>query len=451
MRLNNAKSRIIFAVLITLFIASLWGGAFYIDAWLKKNGKCLCGNGPVSESQDASQNQTAAVPSIPAEKKLILAKGIYLTGWSAGNEAGKLDKILDLIDKTELNAVVIDIKDSSGKITFKTNNPLFAEIGSEQAKIRDVKNLIKRLRERGVYAIGRIAVFEDPELAFKKPHLALKNKLSGKPWKNSNGLVWVDPAAKEVWDYNIALAKEGIAAGFDEINFDYIRFPSDGNLSNISYPFWDGKIAKHEVIRSFFEYLHGELKSSGVALSADLFGQTLWQNDGLNIGQRLQDAAPYFDVISPMLYPSHFPEGFYGFQNPAEHPYEIIYQSLIKAQKTLTASSAGVSGPIGEDRKIQGALTTAETTVAEKEPSESNFVSDSDALKKVKIRPWLQDFDMGANYNEKMIRLQKKAVEDAAKQVGQDGAFGWTFWNAANNYTNKAFDPEQKQESGIKN
>lgn len=422
--------------LIILFIASLWGGAFYVDAWLKKNGKCLCGNAPVSESLISSQDQTAAVPSVPAEKKLILAKGIYLTGWSAGNEAGKLDKILDLIDKTELNAVVIDIKDSTGEITFKTNNPLFAEIGSEQAKISDVKNLIKRLHEKGVYAIGRIAVFEDPELAFKKPHLALKNKSTGKPWKNSRGLVWVDPAAKEVWDYNIVLAKEGIAAGFDEINFDYIRFPSDGNLSNIGYPFWDGEKPKNEVIRSFFEYLNKELSPAGVVLSADLFGQTLWQNDGLNIGQRLVDAAPYFDVISPMLYPSHFPNGFYGFQNPAEHPYEIIYQSLINAQKTLNGSSAGVSGSINKgDGKIQGALTAPEA-------AEPNSASDSNTPKKAKIRPWLQDFDMGANYNEKMIRLQKKAIEDAAKQIGQDGAFGWTFWNAANNYTEKAFDSE---------
>lgn len=436
-------NKILLPALIILFIASLWGGAFYVDAWLKKNGKCLCGNGPVSESLISSQDQTAAVPSVPAEKKLILAKGIYLTGWSAGNEAGKLDKILDLIDKTELNAVVIDIKDSTGEITFKTNNPLFAEIGSEQAKISDVKNLIKRLRERGVYAIGRIAVFEDPELAFKKPHLALKNKSTGKPWKNSRGLVWVDPAAKEVWDYNVALAKEGIAAGFDEINFDYIRFPSDGNLSNIGYPFWDGEKPKNEVIRSFFEYLNKELSPSGVVLSADLFGQTLWQNDGLNIGQRLADAAPYFDVIAPMLYPSHFPEGFYGFQNPAEHPYEIIYQSLIKAQKTLTASSAAVSGPTEGNRKIQGVLTTAGNE--ENNAGETSSSIGSNVPKKAKIRPWLQDFDMGANYNEKMIRLQKKAIEDAAKQIGQDGAFGWTFWNAANNYTEKAFDAEESR------
>lgn len=420
------KSRLIAAFLIILFIVSLWVGAFYIYYFFREDEKCLCENNTFQVQLPNHNEVTMSVSEKiePIKRTPPFVKAVYMTGWSAGNGAGKLDKIIDLIDKTEINAVVIDVKDSTGVISFKTGNVLFENLGTEQNKIPDIKNLIQRLREKNIYAIGRIAVFEDPELASKKPELALKNKITGKIWRNSNGIAWVDPASKEVWEYNISLAKEAIAVGFDEINFDYIRFPSDGNISNIKYPFWDGKNEKYDVIRSFFEYLNKELKASGVFLSADLFGQTLWQNDGLNIGQRLADAAPYFDIISPMIYPSHFPEGFFGFQNPAEHPYEIIFQSLINAQKTLMTSSEEPIEKL-ESGKVQGVLF---------EPV------DDVVLNGFKIRPWLQDFDMGANYNEKMIRLQKKAVQDVAEKIGEEGAFGWSFWNAANNYTEKAFD-----------
>jgi hypothetical protein len=204
----------------------------------------------------------------------------------------------------------------------------------------------------------------------------------------------VDPACREVWDYNLDLAKEAVTRGFDEIQFDYVRFPSDGNISLCSFPFWDQGIPKHEVIRDFFAYASRELASYRVPISVDLFGLTLWRDDDLNIGQRMVDAMNYVDYICPMVYPSHYPPHFMGFQNPAEHPYEIVYESLIRGQSILSQARA-----------------------------------------RARLRPWLQDFNLGARYDSEKILLQKRAVYDAR-------CFGWVCWNPQNRYTEAALEPD---------
>ena len=213
-----------------------------------------------------------------------------------------------------------------------------------------------------------------------------------------NGLAWVDPASQEVWDYNLEIAKEAIKVGFDEINFDYIRFPSDGNTANIVYPFWDGKTLKKEIMKRFFEYINQRLEPLGTPISADLFGLTMSSTNDLGIGQWLENSAPYFDYVCPMVYPSHYPNGFMGFGNPAQHPYEIISTELIKGNERLASLSA-----LNPDLKL------------------------------AKIRPWLQDFDMGAIYDGEMIRLQKKATEDG-------NGFGWLLWNPKNIYTDDGLE-----------
>ncbi len=327
---------------------------------------------------------------IIAEKQPVYSKGIYSTFWTAGSL--RIDELLDLIKRTELNTVVIDIKDVTGHIGFDTDNKLINEIGSEQISVKDIKSLVDKFHKEGVYVIARIAVFEDDFLPKKRPYLALKTK-NGNLWRDFRGLTWLDPASKEVWDYNIALAKEAVKKGFDEINLDYIRFPSDGNISNIVYPFWDNKTSKQEVIRQFFEYFSQEIRPLAF-ISADLFGLTLTSSHDLNIGQWLEDAALYFDYISPMVYPSHYPEGYEGFANPAFYPYEIIYKALTIGKERLDA----ISSP-------------------------------------AKLRPWLQDFDLGAVYTPEMIELQKQAVYDA-------GAYGWLLWNPRNVYTEEGLIKE---------
>jgi len=198
-------------------------------------------------------------------------------------------------------------------------------------------------------------------------------------------LSWVDPTQKFIWDYNLDLAKEAVKIGFDEINFDYIRFPSDGDIKQIVYANLDNSEDKSRAMREFYRYTALTLSFYPVITSADLFGMTLWRFDGLNIGQRYEDAAPYFDYISPMVYPSHYPAGFEGFNNPAQYPYEIIYRSLMRVKDKIPHNQA-------------------------------------------KIRPWLQDFDLGADYTPEMIKLEKKATNDA-------NGFGWLLWNASNRYT----------------
>ncbi|MDP2934277.1 MAG: putative glycoside hydrolase, partial [bacterium] len=186
-------------------------------------------------------------------KEPIRAKGIYVTYRTASNY--RMEEIIDLIKRTELNSVVIDIKDYTGRIPFQTESDLIHETGSEKIFIKDIKGLIENLHKEGIYTIARIAVFEDDYLPREKPELALKNS-DGSIWHDNKGLAWLDPASKEVWNYTIAIAKEVIKVGFDEINLDYIRFPSDGATALIKYPFWDKKTEKTEVIRSFFEYFN---------------------------------------------------------------------------------------------------------------------------------------------------------------------------------------------------
>lgn len=345
----------------------------------------------VFEPHFEAQKHLEEEKKLPFFPQPFEAKSIYVTGFVAGDKK-RMSDLIDLVKKTELNSVVIDIKDWTGKIFFKTENSALNRLGAFNIIIPDLPLLLEDLHKEGIYAIARIAVFQDDSLAQKRPDLALKNKTNGKIWRDYKKIAWLDPSSIEVQDYNIEIALTAAKLGFDEVNFDYIRFPSDGAMTNVVYPFWDAKEEKHQVIKNFFERINSKLKPLGIIMSADLFGLTTWRDDDMNIGQRIIDAAPYFDYISPMVYPSHYPTGFQNFKNPADHPYEIIYESLVRGQNKLTEFASN-----------------NQTSVA--------F-----------LRPWLQDFDLGAAYDGKMVKLEKKAVYDAK-------AFGWLLWNSANNYT----------------
>jgi len=342
-----------------------------------------------------------------------VVKTVYATSWSAGNEA-KINYLVDLIKKTELNAIIIDIKDYSGYIAFETNSPLIGSIGSEKVQIPNLNKLINKLHQENIYVIARITVFQDPVLAEKRPELAVKSKKTGKIWKDRKGLAWLDPASPEVWNYILILAKEADSRGFDELNFDYIRFPSDGDLNDLVFPFYDEKKPMAGIIKEFFQYLSSNLRPGGVKISADLFGLSTINKDDLGIGQVIEDAAFYFDFVCPMVYPSHYASGFLGYQNPAAYPYEVIKYSMENAVKRLAALN----------------LAQAATSSA--------VVSPTPFPKIAQLRPWLQDFDLGADYNEKMVRLEKQAVVDAGVSNG------WMLWDPKNIYTTAALDLEQK-------
>ena len=316
------------------------------------------------------------------------AKGFYVISWTANDEK-KINQLIKLLKENNFNALVIDIKDVSGKIAYSSQVLQVKQWQTSEPKIKDIKKLVYHLHLLDIYAIARIAVLEDAILPNVRPDLALKDKYTKEPWHDFKGMTWLDPSSREVLDYHVALAKEAFDLGFDEVNFDYLRFPSDGKIENIAY---QDNIEKNkaEIIKNAFIYLNQHLKDKG-KISIDLFGLALWHLDNdsdMNIGQRLIDALPYFDYICPMVYPSHYPSGFLGFENPAEHPYEIISANLKKME-----------------------------LVKEKRPDWA-----------MKIRPWLQAFNLGANYNKDLLKKQIKAVED-------NGGYGFLFWNARNDYT----------------
>lgn len=378
----------------------------------------------VSGTLEVSFNVNASVTPTPRPlpEKLknppVTIKGIYATSWTAGTEKS-IDYLIDLIKKTELNAIVIDIKDYTGYISFDTELPFIKNLGTEKIQIKNFNDLIDKLHQNNIYVIARISVFQDPALTLKRPDLAIKSKKTGAIWKDRNGISWLDPASPEVWNYILTIAKEVNRRGVDELNFDYIRFPSDGDMQDLAYPFYDEKTPKKEVLREFFQYLSDNLRPQGVRLSADLFGLTIVNPDDLGIGQVLEDAAPYFDFICPMVYPSHYASGFLGYKNPAEYPYEVIKYSLEAGKKRLMAMTATPT-PKPNATSTPSILPTPKFT------------------KVAELRPWLQDFDMGAVYNEAMVRLEKKAVSDTGLSAG------WLFWDPKNVYTVSAFDLEQK-------
>ena len=323
-------------------------------------------------------------------------KAIYMTSWVAGTLDWR-DRMVKMIDETELNAIVIDIKDYSGKISFPMDDALILEVGSVEKRIGNIRDFIRILHEKDIYVIGRITVFQDPHFAKKYPEFAVQRLSDKSVWSDNKGLSYVDPGARAAWEYTTAIARGAYAEGFDELNFDYIRFPSDGALDEVYYPVSEERVVrspttgKAEIIEEFFAYLARELRGEGAVLSADLFGLTTTSTTDLNIGQVLERAEPYFDYSAPMVYPSHFEHSFIGFARPAEHPYEVVKYSLERGRDRLIAASSSPS----------------------------------------KLRPWLQDFDLGATYTKEMVRAQLDAPCDA-------GLTSWMLWDAANLYTREA-------------
>lgn len=325
-------------------------------------------------------------------------KAVYATGESAGNPE-KIDVLVKLIKKAGLNAMVIDIKDYTGYVFYDSGIEDVARYKAEKIKIPKINSLIKKLHDENIYAIARIVVFQDSVLASARPELAVKNRISGRAWKDNRGLAWIDPASKESWDYIIKIARDASARGFDEINFDYIRFPSDGSLDAMDFPFYDPKTSsKSETMKEFFSNLRSGLR--GIKISADLFGLTTVAKGDLGIGQAIEGAYQNFDYVSPMVYPSHYAAGFMGFQEPAMHPYEVVKYSIEGAAKKL----------------------------AEYKNAEESGGVKNEAGSEAKIRPWIQAFNMGGVYDAAKIKIQIKASDEA-------GGTGWMLWNSANNYS----------------
>ncbi len=317
-------------------------------------------------------------------------KGIYATGWIAGSTKW-FSRLIQFINETEVNALVIDVKDDTGTISYQTQVELVNQVKATEIKINDPKTMIQTLYENQIYPIARIVVFKDPFLAKKKPEWAVKD-IDGGLWKDRKGLNWVDPYNRDLWDYIISIAEEAIAIGFQEIQFDYVRFTSDGDIKRCVYPFNNGE-KPEDVIQNFLKYARTKLQPYQIPISADIFGLTTSVPDDQGIGQQYEKIVSNVDIVCPMVYPSHYAHGTFGLKNPNRQPYETVFKGVSDAKKRL--DDAGNTSTI--------------------------------------IRPWLQDFNLGHHYGRDEIKAQIRAVEDA-------GLKEWIFWNPSCRYDKEKYN-----------
>jgi hypothetical protein len=361
-------------------------------------------------------------PSVVHVPTPVPVKAIYMTQCVVGTPSLR-DNLVTLIEETELNSVVIDIKDYSGGIAFPTTNPKLAPYVSGKCGAWDMKAFIEILHEKDIYVIGRITVFQDPIYANRYPEQSVQSKSRpGEPWKDHKGLSFVAVNVRPFWEYIVELSKESYALGFDELNYDYIRWPSDGPMDDVVYPSNDtaGELEK------FFQYLHEKVGFTGVIMSADLFGMVTTNIDDLNIGQVLERALPYFNYVSPMVYPSHYPKGFRGYTNVNEHPYDIVNYSMRNAVRRVLATTTPVVAfahtPIIHVVTVPATATTATTT-----RQEATGLYEKPSYPASVLRPWLQSFDYPVTYTPDMVKAQIEANKDA-------GLDSWMFWDPANKY-----------------
>lgn len=343
------------------------------------------------------KSQVASVSAVLASHLVtpVPLKALYMTSCVVGTPSWR-ENLKEFVDTTELNAIVIDIKDYTGIVSFPNNFPQ-TDIG-RGCVVSDMREFIQELHKANIYVIGRIAVFQDPSYTKLFPALAVKKKSDGEVWRDYKGLSFIDVGAKPYWDYIVGLSKEAYTLGFDELNYDYVRYPSDGNMAEAFYTWTVGTSTKPEMLKNFFEYLHDEMKGTNAKLSVDLFGMTTTVDSDMNIGQVLENTLPYFDYVSLMVYPSHYPSTWNGFANPAEHPYEVVKIAMHSARE-------------------REQLWFIKNGMATSTPS--------------KMRPWLQDFHLGATYGPDKVRAQIQATYDV-------GLTSWMLWNAGNKYTASA-------------
>jgi hypothetical protein len=337
---------------------------------------------------DASFQVEDPVPESERVPKPKAVHGLYLNAWAAGSNR-KVAELLALADSTEINTFVIDVKDATGYLSYRSAIPLANAMGSDHdVRVRHPRALLAKLHRAGIYPIARIVVFKDPVLAARRPDLAIQ-KADGSLWTDHHGEIWVDAYNREVWDYNISVAREAIGLGFSEIQWDYVRFPDVPRSYQLTavYPARAGR-NRQQAIREFLQYAHARLDSLDVPITADVFGITIASKTDVGIGQHWEDMSDVADVLLPMVYPSHFPPGSYGLADPNASPYDIVHLAMEQAVRR------------------------------------SASIPDAAA-----VRPWLQDFTLGPPvYDAPQVRAQIQAVYDA-------GLKEWILWNPGSRYS----------------
>lgn len=428
---------------------------------------------------------TGSVEDAATVKELnrVKVKGIYVSGPMAGT-AG-MDNLIALVDRTELNALVIDVKNDDGYLTCELDVPLVEQIGSEKHYIKDLPALVQTCKEKNIYLIARVVAFKDPILAEKMPEWSLHNS-DGSIFRDKSGLAWVNPYRKEVWEYLASVGEAAIKAGFDEVQYDYVRFSTDSRMKQVDFGDSTKGRTKTEAISGFTLYASERIHAAGGRISADVYGVVIdSEEDQQIVGQNYVEMSRSLDAISPMIYPSHYGPYNYQIPVPDAQPYDTVLAAM-QASKMVLAGldpktgkkpvSADVSGNDAVDAAIVGGEAVSGNNAADaaadsQSTSGTPAVSGNDAVQNAEnaqaadgaqaaedaaaktfalskeeiaqldpttgvqatVRPWLQDFTATwvkghISYGPEEIRAQIQAVYDAGYEE-------WILWNAANRYT----------------
>jgi len=327
-----------------------------------------------------------------------LIKGVYLSYYGIGDRAIR-NRVLELLDRTELNAVVVDVKGDRGFIPYETKVPLAVQAGAQgPVRLVEFDQVLAGLKGKGIYTIARVVTFKDHVLAHHRPEWAVRDVRTGGPWLDREGLAWLDPFQAAAWEYPIAVAREAALKGFEEIQFDYLRFPSEGTLGAIRYAEPSTQRSRLGAIVGFLQQARAALAPIGVRLAIDVFGYAAFNQDDIGIGQRVEELAPVVDCLCPMAYPSAYRWGIPHHPDPVAHPYEVVFETVRRIRERAAPRS-------------------------------------------VQVRPWIQDFrDYAFDrrlFGPAEVRAEMAAAHDA-------GAEGWMLWNPSNRYTVEALNPKPR-------
>jgi len=342
---------------------------------------------PVSTAAAKVQLSTTAIRELVLEQPKV--RGIHLTSWGAGSSRLRKEMIKK-ISASVINTVVIAVKETDGKV-YLPGVEKAHKFGSYQAAIPRPEEMLKDFKDAGLFTVARIVVFKDKVLPKARPDLAVRTP-DGGLWRSNNGATWIDPYSREVWDYTLDIAERCAKLGFGEIQFDYIRYPSEGNTSLCRYSKPHNRQNSVNNLRDFLVYARKRLAPYKVKISVDVFGLTTTVKDDMGIGQDINVLAAGSDYVYPMMYPSHYYPGEYNLKHPNASPFKVISRGLKDAMNRL-----------GKDY--------------------------------AKLRPYLQDFSLGYPYGAPEVRAQIMATR-------YNHLESWVLWNPSNKYTWAALTPQ---------
>ena len=360
----------------TLTVKSDINGSFHINSKEKTYHIKAYGYKPYSFTSDSN------ITEIRLES--IRVKALYLTFWGVSNNSKTLKKVLHIIENSQANAIIVDVKNEYGSTSFYTNFKQANSYGAHKQRTnRNIKKFITTMKEKNIYTIARIVTFKDELQAINNPEYAIKRDDNGSIWRNHDKMAWVDPFDVRAHNYTISIAEEAAKAGFDEINFDYIRFPAK---SGLRYSKENTQANRVKAIESFLSNASKKLKKYGVFISVDTYGNICWSKDDNGIGQMVSSLATYADYLAPMLYPSGFASGSFHFEYPSDHPYAVIYRSVKNVK---------------------------------------------DRIDPLRVRPWLQYFK---DYTKKRRPYRKFEIQEQIRATENIKANGWMMWSPSSKY-----------------